>query len=114
MPTRWREGLTWRALRWWLIPIVVIAALFVSVWGLSGFTAAFELVTGTDSVSHVHADTLGWLLSFAGYLVIPIAIGVVATAVFARQVRTISPEEFDDRADHWYQEAFGEAPTSRV
>jgi hypothetical protein len=111
---RWREGMTWRALRWWLIPVVAVVAIFVSVWGLSGFTTAFELLTGTASVSQVRADTLGWLLSFSGYLLIPIAVGVVATAVFAGQVRTMTPQEFEDRADRWYREAFGESPPSRV
>ena len=54
-----------------------------------------DLLTGTLGVGEAHAGALGWCLAFAGYLVLPVSVAVVAAAVYASQTRTLNEEELD-------------------
>jgi hypothetical protein len=103
-------SVTWRALLWWLAPVGLTIILFAIEAVRRGPTVSFDLLTGTVSVSQVHAGPAGWCLLFAGYLVLPAAIAVVASAVFANQVRTMTPEEVDARFDANYERVFNEKP----
>jgi hypothetical protein len=91
----------------------LVVILFFIEWATQGVTVAFDLMTGTVSVSQVKAGPAGWCLSFAGYLILPIVIAVMASAIFANQVRTINEKEFDARFDSSFERHFGQPPPPR-
>jgi Family of unknown function (DUF6313) len=79
----WRSQKAHRGFHYWLlfrgVPFAVVVAVIYLVNGLvNGWAAAYDLLVNIDSPFEARMPLLAWLLSFAGWLLVPGLAGAVA------------------------------------
>ncbi len=77
--------------RYWLITqgiwiVVVFGLLYVAGGSVLGWTVAYEVLIGITSPGTTSSRPMAWLLSMAGWLVMPAFIGGVTGYLVNRQV----------------------------
>ena len=75
---------------WWLGGAAIVVGIpFCIVWGLTSWDFAFNVVMGTQSPFQPGLGPAGSVLAVAGYLLVPTAVGAVASLWFARNMQRV-------------------------
>jgi hypothetical protein len=89
----------WLMRRGWII-IVLIAAWFGVVWGLLGWSDAWDFLVGRATPRNASYPWATWPLSVLGWLVVPAFVGAVTGYVVTSQVdkrRRLTEAQIDER-----------------
>jgi hypothetical protein len=89
------------ARRWLSWAAILVLIPYVIVWGKTdSFNYAFEVLTGTGHPFNNGAGPVAAILALEGYLLVPVAVGAVASAWFMISVRrTYGDEQVKQVAD---------------
>jgi hypothetical protein len=89
-----------RALLAWFFLLLFVLVLFIAE-GVRhhSFLLAWDILAGSVSLASVHPGLLGWALAVFGYLLLPLSIGIVGAALYARRVAALVKADADNRAD---------------
>jgi len=87
------QGLWWASIKvslWWIGGAAIIVGVpFCVVWGRMSWDIAFQIVTGSLSPLHPGLGPMGSILAFVGYLLVPAAVGAVASVWFTHNVQRV-------------------------
>jgi hypothetical protein len=93
---------------WWIGGAAVVVGIpFCVVWERTSWDSAFEIVTGTRSPFQPGLGPAGSILAFAGYLLVPAAVGAVASLWFARNIQRVYGQSLIDAAAKKLKEDLG-------
>ncbi|MFI2764288.1 DUF6313 family protein [Streptomyces echinatus] len=98
---RWADRHALPRFGFWLISrgVTVLAmclVLYLLNGLLIGWAPAYEVMTGITSPAAVHPQWCAWLLSLAGWAVIPAIVGAAAGYVITEQIQAHRARELSD------------------